>query len=68
MYVFAIYIKEKNRLKNKHFFYLRLVLINQVVARILTSFGFRFKNISDRLLEFGAKILPQKIYFLLKYI
>ena len=58
-----IYKKRKIRLKTEQFF-LRLVLINQVFARTLTTFSFRCKIISVKLV-FGVKTLPQKLLFLL---
>ena len=41
------------------------ILINQVVARTLKSFGCRCRMISVKLLVFGVKMLPQKMHFLL---
>ena len=65
MHVFAkILIKEKYRLKIKHFV-LKIGFNKPVSAGILTSLGFRCRIISLKLLAFGVKMLSQKMHFLL---
>ena len=60
--------KEKIGLKLS-IFNSRLVLINQVFARILAAFGFTCKIFSVNLVVFGVKMSSQKMNFLfLKFI
>ena len=40
-----------------------MVLINQVLARTLTTFGFRYRIISVKLLVFRVKVLPLTMHF-----
>ena len=54
-----IYIKGKYKIKIEHFF-CRLVLMNQLFARTLTIFGFRFRMTSVKLFVFGVKIPTNK--------
>ena len=49
-------LNRKYRLKIDYF-YQRMILINQVFARTLTIFDFRYRIISVKLLMFGVKML-----------
>ena len=69
MHVFAkILIKEKYRLKTIHFL-LKIGINKPSLRQNMTSFDFRCRIISVKLLVFGVKIFSQKMHsLLLKFI
>ena len=58
--------KGKIRLNTEHFL-LKISFNKPSFCQTLTTFGFRCRIISVKILVFAVKILPQKIHFLLKF-